>query len=340
MYKQPIIITCQPDDSYFIWQNEMYIKSCIQRGFKEENIHILLYNPPNRKLNNNWDKLKNRFPKINIYRYSDKGEGISKYLSLYIPILRPHLLWQHFEKYPELSKEVILYTDSDILWTENLDIFKLFNDNICYISDAKSYMNFDYFSQKEKEILGNKIKEYENRDILKELCSFVGISKDEIRENNNNTGGVQYILKNINSSFWKKVQEDVLKIRVHLMNINKEFYKSENHGIQSWCSDLWAVLWNLWYTGKETKVVKEMDFAWSTDPIEKLNTVGILHNAGVVADMHGDTPMFYKGKYHQGKDPLEDPYLFTVLNNEKNQKLCNNYYLKELLNLKNNGKQT
>lgn len=330
--KKPTIITCQPSDDYFIWQNHLYIESCIEAGFSEENIHILIYDPPRRAINLKWDKLKEFYPKLNIHRYGDKG--IVQFIPIYIPILRPHILWQHFEKFPQLKDETILYTDSDILWTKNLDIQKLFEDDVCYMSDASSYMNVSYFDRKAKEVTENK-EEAEKRDFLNEICILSGISKDIVIENNKNIGGVQYILKNIDADFWKKVEQDVLKIRVHLMTANKKFYKSENAGIQSWCADLWAVIFNLWYRKYEVQIVPEMDFAWGSDNISKLDKVGIYHNAGIVADKHGDIPTFYKGAYHLGKNPFTDPHLEVVYNNEKTKTLCNWYYAKKLVELKN-----
>jgi hypothetical protein len=335
MYKKPIIITCQPDDDFFLWQNHLYIESCINAGFEEDRIHILLYTPPNRQYNSNWDKLKKYYPKLNIFKYGDKGIGVSRFLGVYIPLLRPHILWQHFEKFPELSKETILYTDSDILWTKNLDIFKLFDDNVCYLSDAHGYMNNDYFESKYDHILESKKIKLKERDFLSEICNLSGITKDIVVQNNKNIGGVQYILKNIDSEFWKKVELDCLHIRIHLMNVNKEFYENENRGIQSWCSDLWAVVFNLWYRKYEVKIVPEMDFAWSTDPISKLDKVGIFHNAGIGSKLLGDIPVFYKGDYHLGKNPFSDPHLEEVYNNEKSKTLCNHYYVSEMISLKN-----
>lgn len=337
MYKKPILITCQPSDPYFIFQNHLYIESCLEAGFDEDRIHILVYEPPGRRINEDeWSILKEHYPKINIFRYKD--QGIARYISLYIPIIRPHILKQHFETYPELEKETILYTDSDILWTKNLDIQKFFDDDICYISDAHSYMNVDYFNRKYNDVKEDKKEDSKKRDFLAEICSLSGISKDLMTENIHNIGGVQYILKGITSEFWSKVEKDCILIRQHLLNINKEFYENENKGIQSWCSDLFSVLFNLWYHKKEVKVVPEMDFAWSSDPISKLDKVGIFHNAGIVGRKQGEIPVFYKGDYHRGNSPFSDPYLEELYNNKENKALCNSYYVEKLVQLKNKYK--
>jgi hypothetical protein len=330
---KPILITCQPTDTYFVWQNHLYIESCIKQGFEEEQIHILLYNPKGRPYNPSWDKLKECYPKLNIFTYED--DGVQQYLGIYIPILRPHILKQHFEAFPELQDRTIIYTDSDILWTDNMNIDELLKDDVNYVSDASSYLNNSYFESKVKDVLPEKLEEYKKRDVVKELCTITGIDKQTVLNNNSNTGGVQYILKNINSDFWKKVEKDVLLIRTHLLNFNKEFFKDENSGIQSWCADLWAVQYNLWYFNKKSIVTKELNFAWATDSITKLNEYPILHNAGIVSETGNGYPAFYKGKYHQGADPTKDPHLDVILNNETSKKFCTWYYTNKLVELKN-----
>ena len=328
---KPILITCQPTDTYFVWQNHLYIQSCIEQGFKEEQIHILLYNPKGRAYNDKWDELKKHYPKLNIFVYED--DGVQQYLGIYIPILRPHILKQHFEAFPELQDRTIIYTDSDILWLKSLNINHLLEDDVNYVSDANSYLNYSYFESKYKDVLPGKLEQARERDFLNEVCAIVGIDKQVVIDNNTNTGGVQYILKNVDAAFWKKVEEDVLKIRVHLQHVNKEFFKDENTGIQSWCADLWAVQFNLWFFNKESKVVKELDFAWATDPIVKIQTYPILHNAGIVSETGNGYPAFYKGKYHMGTDPTKDSNIEVILNNEQSQKYCTWYYANKLKQL-------
>lgn len=331
MQNQPILITCQPDDSYFIWQNHLYIESCLNNGFKEEQIHILLYKPKTRQWNEKWNKLKECHPGINIFQYDD--EGIQHLLSTYIPVLRPHILSRHFKAFPELEKKVIIYTDSDILWTRDPQLEHLYDDDISYMSDAHSYLNLSYFESKERDVLPEKKVEYNKRDVAKEVCDLVGITKEKFVENNLNTGGVQYILKNVTSEFWKKVEKDCISIRKHLMSVNREFFQSESKGFQSWCADLWAVQLNLWYFGKETKTVDELKFSWSTDPISKLETCSIFHNAGITANIMNDTPYFYKASYQRGNSPLNDLHFQTVLNNPETKRKMNWYYANELKKL-------
>ena len=57
---------------------------------------------------------------------------------------------------------------------------------------------------------------------------------------------------------------------------------------------MWAVLWNGWLRGNETKIVEEMDFSWATDSEDRFNQTNIFHNAGVTCSCGGK---FYKANY-------------------------------------------
>jgi len=138
------------------------------------------------------------------------------------------------------------------------------------------------------------------------VTSLVGITREICEKNNLHSGGAQYLLKNIGSSFWEKCIGDCIMIRQYLQNVNRQFFENENKGYQSWCADMWAVLWNLWLREQETKIIPEMEFAWSTDNIKKLDRVTILHNAGIASNYQGDVPVFYKGLYHNNKNPFLD----------------------------------
>jgi hypothetical protein len=136
--------------------------------------------------------------------------------------------------------------------------------------------------------------------------------------------------------FWDKVMKDCITIRSFLRVVNQRFFQTEDKGFQSWCADMWAVLWNLWMLDIETKVVPELEFSWASDPVSKLERTTILHNAGIVGDNMGNHLAFYKGKYHAGSDPFNDvEHLTDVLNHSESKKYCNHYYLTKLFELKN-----
>lgn len=326
-------ICVQPDDQYYTWQVHMWLESLKNRGESDKAI-VLIFTPNYRKVNENWKQIIDLYPEAEFHFYKDEHD-VSSLLGIYIPVLRPYTLWRHWKEHPELSDKAIFYCDSDVLFTQHFDIQQFVDNDTCYVSDTHSYISASYFDSKVKDVLPEKLEEYKTRDILAEIGSVVGISREEAVEKDKDSGGAQYLLKNIDAAFWNKVMNDCIMIRAYLQKTNKEFFESENKGFQSWCADMWAVLWNLWVKEKEVKVIKEMDFSWAPDPITKLETHPILHNAGITGTHMDGYACFYKGKYHAKGDPTKDPHLDVVLNDEKSKTKCTWYYANELKKLSN-----
>jgi hypothetical protein len=321
-----------PDDTYYTWQVHLWIESLKEIGHSDKAIS-LIFTPKGRKRNEKWKQIVDLYPEAEFHFYDDEDD-INRLIGIYIPVLRPYVLWKHFKAHPELSDKAIFYCDSDILFTKDFNLDKFLEDDVNYLSDTNSYINASYFDSKIKQVIPEKLEEYKSRDVLGEISSIVGISREIAEANNNDSGGAQYLLKNIDADFWKKVMTDCILIRTYLQKINREFFRNENEGFQSWCADMWAVLWNIWLRNKQTSVVKELDFTWATDPISKLDTNTIFHNAGITGtEMYG-YPCFYKGKYHMGSDPTEDEHLDRVLAHEKSKQFCTWWYAKKLKQLK------
>jgi len=326
-------VCVQPDDSYYTWQVHMWLESLKNRGESDKAI-VLIFIPNYREKNPKWQQVIDLYPEAEFHFYKDEHD-VSQLLGIYIPVLRPYTLWRHWKENPELCDKAIFYCDSDVLFTQHFDIQQFIEDNVCYLSDTQSYIGASYFDSKVKDVLPDKLEEYKTRDILAEIGSVVGISREEAEEKDKDSGGAQYLLKNIDAAFWSKVMNDCILIRSYLQKTNKEFFESENKGFQSWCADMWAVLWNLWVREKEVKVIEEMGFSWAPDSIEKLKTHPILHNAGIIGTQMDGYACFYKGKYHASGDPTKDPHLDVVLADEKSKPRCTWYYANELKKLSN-----
>ena len=331
--KEVKFITCCPDDTYYTWQVHLWLESLKDLG-KSDKAIVLIFIPRMREKNTKWEEVTKLYPEAEFNFISDTPEDdLNKLISIYIPIIRPYMMWKYLKENPQLSNQALFYCDSDILFTRDFSIDKFLNDDIHYLSDTNSYINASYFDSKINQVLPEKLDDYKNRDILGELASLVGISREVAEANNENSGGAQYLLKNTDYKFWSKVMNDSILIRTYLQQVNRFYFKTENEGFQSWCADMWAVLWNLWLRDQETRVVPELEFAWATEPIGVLNVKSIFHNAGITGVEMGGHPCFYKGKYHRGEDPTKDPFLDEILNNEESQKYCTWYYANKLKEL-------
>jgi hypothetical protein len=326
-------ICSQPDDVYYTWQVHAWLESLKSIGHSDKAI-VLVYTPSFREYNGKWEKIMELYPEAQFAFYKDEGD-VSSQLGTYIPVLRPFSLMKYFQEHPEMMTKAVFYCDCDILFTDKFNIDDYINDEICYLSDTNSYINASYFDSKIKDVLPEKLEEYKTRDVLAEITSLIGINREIAEANNDNSGGAQYFLKNVDSAFWHKVMNDCIIIRKYLQHINKQFFASEDKGFQSWCADMWAVLWNLWLRDIETKNISEMDFSWASDSIEKVEKLGMFHNAGITSRDMKTYPAFYKGLYHTGKDPFRDTHLEMLLTDERAMKHGTHYYVTKLFELKN-----
>ena len=326
-------ICAQPDDTYYTWQVHAWLESLKNIGHSDKAI-VLVYTPSFREKSDKWQKIADLYPEATFAYYKDGGD-VSQQLGTYIPVLRPFVLMKYFQEHPDMITKAVFYCDCDILFTDKFNIDNYIEDDICYLSDTNSYINASYFDSKIKDVLPEKLEEYKTRDILAEITSLIGISREIAEANNENSGGAQYFLKNVDANFFHKVMNDCIIIRKYLQHINKQFFVSEEKGFQSWCADMWSVLWNLWLKDHETKNISEMDFSWASDPIEKVEKLGMFHNAGIISRDMGSYPAFYKGIYHTGKDPFNDTHMQTVLNDENAKKHGTHYYVTKLIELKN-----
>jgi hypothetical protein len=334
--KELNFICVQPDDTYYTWQVNLWLESLKTLGYSDRAI-VLIFIPTFREQNPKWKQIIDLYPEAKFYFYKDNGTA-SNLLHIYIPIIRPYVLARFFEDHPDMTNKAIFYCDSDVIFMPDFNVSQYIDDDVCYVSDTNSYINASYFDSKVKDVLPDKLEEYKKLDVLDELGKLIGINRNIAEKNNLHSGGAQYLLKNIDGRFWAKVMSDCITIRTHLMDVNKTYFESESKGFQSWCADMWAVLWGLWAKGQEVKVIEEMNFSWAPDPIEKLKTHKIYHNAGISGDKmeygkdeNGNKlfyPCFYKGKYVSGMSPMND--LDRVLYHEESKKHCTWWYANKL----------
>jgi hypothetical protein len=272
-------ISVQPATDYYAWQVEVMINNFIKNGINPNHIDII-YSISNGKTSESWKKLRSHYNMIRFFGYSDNRKS-----PIYISSIRPHVLEKHFSAHPYLKDEVIFYHDCDMIFTRPPKWDHLLKDDTWHLSDTKFYISADYI----------KSKKY---GIYERMCEIVGIDTTiPEKYNDTSSGGAQYIMKNIDHTFWKKVYDDSESLYQFFLDHLKAFPQGclgGYHPIQKWTADMWAVLWNAWYFGHDSKVVPEMEFAWPTQPIDKWKDHTIFHNAGVNNSGEG---MFFKGAY-------------------------------------------
>ena len=272
-------ICAQPAISYYTWQVEVMINNFLEKGVHSNDIHILC-GYGKEGIAQGWNKLKEHFKDVKFFFYPD-----TRFKPSYISSIRPNILHQHWVLNPELEKETIFYHDCDVVFSKHISEFltNLESDSTCYVSDTVSYIGANYVRSKGEHYLDN-------------LTSIVGVNKQYVIEQEKNSGGAQYLLKNISAKFWEKVYYDCENI----WRVGNEMIKKDKavdpkiHEIQIWCADMWAVLWNLWFFDKQVKVTDDLSFSWATSSIADWDKHPIYHNAGVTGNNQN---LFFKGAY-------------------------------------------
>jgi hypothetical protein len=310
MKKKLQYICVQPYTVYYSWQVDVMLNNFAEMGINESDIHILLSydSEVDTKTYYVWNKVIEKYKGVNFYFYQDLR--VSKN---YVSSVRPNVLMQFYKDYPTFNSIPIFYHDCDILFTKQIDYYDLLNDDVWYLSDTYSYISYDYINSK-------------GHGIYEKMCNTMDMDLDIPKKYDKNSGGAQYIIKNVDWEFWEKVESDSEKLFTEITSYNTQL-KNEYpnyHELQIWCADMWALLWNAWKAGHETKVVEEMNFSWATSLINEWDKNPIYHNAGVVSN----SEMFFKSDYQE-----KLPYNLDL--SKLNKSYCSYNYAEEILKQKN-----
>jgi len=245
-------ICAQPENIYYRWQIDTMINSFLQNGVQESDI-IILSNTESKE----FDILKEKYLQVNFHRYYSPSHR-------YQPAIKPYLMHLYFKDHPH--NEQYFYHDSDIVLTTPLPQF----ESGIFMSDTISYIGHTYIKSKGQEVV----------DLI---CKTVGLNEEVLIEQQENSGGCQFVFNTLPSDLWKQAYEYSLKLYNNLGKYNtdnQELYK-DTYPIQVWTAEMWGTIYAMWYYGYYGKVDSRLDFAWATDNISKLENTYILHNAGV-----------------------------------------------------------
>ncbi len=306
-----IYLSAQPRTLFYAWQVEVMINNFLRYDINPSDIHILISCEPKgltttRDSIISWGKLVKNYKDVNFFFYED-----TRKTKHYVSSIRPNIIKQHFLANREILNQTMFYHDCDMIFTKKPDLSLYERDDVWYLSNTNSYINYDYIISK-------------GVDIYKKMCDIVGISEELPRKMNNESGGAQYIMKNTDFDFWNKVEHDSERLyyEISKINIEKKRMHPSYHELQIWCADMWAVLWNSWLIGCKTKVVDELNFCWPTEYNYKWSSHYIYHNAGVLPESKG---LFNKIEF-SGKIP------YDIQLKDYDTDFCSYNYVMEILN--------
>jgi hypothetical protein len=313
-----LYISTQPRIPYYAWHLEVMLTNFKQVGIPDDKIHVLLSisKDPNDKTNSDstilmYNKLKEKFNTISFFEYKD-----SRVLPSYIPSVISNTVKQHYKAHPYLQHEAVFLHDCDMIFTKQVDFSDLEQDNINYVSDSRGFIYSDYILPK-------------GEDLYQDMCDIIGIDYETPIKYKDDSGGSQYIFKNVDYRFWHKVETDSENLYKYFqISEPKRLEKdSSYYGIQQFTAGMWGMLWNCWFYDLPVKITSRLDFCWGTDPIDKWDKCDIFHNAGVTHEVGTKHNIFYKGKY---TDTL--PYN-DVLDNDYNSEFGSWHYTNLIRNM-------
>jgi len=272
-------VCAQPASLYYAWQVEVMLNNFQSMGVNLNQVDIVCWKQ-NGVIPDEWSKLASGYP-ARFFFYDDTRE--TKH---YISSIRPNILKQHWEKYPELSLDAIFYHDCDIIFSKPISEWiteDLIMDEEWYGSDTRWYIAHSYIKGK-------------GDDIIQKMCDIMEMDESVIEANEMNAIGAQYLMKNINYEFWNRVEIDSELLFRQITDLNnvKKTQEPSYHELQIWCADMWAVLWGGWRRGAKTNCHPNFEFSWGTSTKDDYHRLNIMHNAGVTSPNEG---LFFKAQY-------------------------------------------
>lgn len=279
-----VFISAQPDELYFHWQTEIYTYAFSRMGLQDR--IIVLFGIKDKPSARALDLAKY----FRVFFYKDTREDVS-----YLPSIAPHLLKQYFKEY---AQSCVFYHDADIVFTRLPAFEEMVGHS--YLSNTISYIGGKYLKE-----CGERFSEVYSTvapmDLLEGMCKVIGISPLVVQQKEKEAGGAQYLLHNLDSSFWEKVEADGVALHTYMVQFQTKYPIS--HGVQSWCAGMWAVLWNCWLRGISTPLHKELDFSWATNTTADYYRLPIFHLAGITGT--NQEGKFFKALYSD-KDPIQE----------------------------------
>lgn len=272
-------VCAQPAILYYAWQVEVMLNNFRDMGVNLNQIDVVC-KLETENVPDEWSRLANGYA-ARFFFYRDTRE--TKH---YISSIRPNVLKQHWAARPEIWNEAIFYHDCDIMFTKPVYEWittEMLSDDKWYGSDTRWYIAHSYIKSK-------------GEDVLNAMCNIVGIDAKVVEDNELNSIGAQYLMKNVTADYWAQVERDCENLFRDITQLNNQKKQADpsHHELQIWCSDMWSVLWNAWKRGNETVCHKNFNFSWATSGMHEYNECNIFHNAGITTNQNRQ---FYKADY-------------------------------------------
>ena len=255
-----------PDNRYYLWQMLVQIAHLRELGYEQDAHYLIVYfGQPSDTLQRIFDS-----DALGCYIHAypdtraDRGYSAS---------MKPWLLGQYFQQFPEQASVVHNYLDPDVMFTHPMD-FTPFeqHDERWYGSDTRSYTGAQYIREKGEQL-------------FVELCEIAGVSPDLVLAHDHNSIGAQYFIKDAGSDFWFNVEQNSVKA-YHHMNQTAHKYRPEGHEypIQAWCAEMYMQQYETIRAGFTPIADERLQFHWANHNAAEWDDRAYFHNAGVASE--------------------------------------------------------
>ena len=252
-----------PDNDYYLWQMLVQIAHFRELGYEQDAHYLVVYfgGQPS-------DRLRRLFESDDlgcyIHAYPDTREDKS-----YSASMKPWLLAQFFDQFPDQSSKVFNYLDPDVMFTKPMD-FTPFEqpDGRWYGSGTRSYTGAQYIREKGEQL-------------FLELCEIADVSPEVVLAHDHNSIGAQYFIKGAGADFWRNVERKSVTAYRHMIQ-TADKYKPEGHEfpIQAWCSEMYMQQFETVRAGFTPVADERLQFHWADADASTWTEKAYFHNAG------------------------------------------------------------
>lgn len=264
-----VLCVC-PDKELFLWGTRLLITSCIEHGFKPEDIIILSYGDNEEE----FYEFCNEYG-IEAHHYED-----TRKFFLYGSSIRPYLIHKYLSDDPQRENEDYFYVDSDIILTKNIDFYSIgYNENTWYGSYVSEYASM-------RNLQGSQ-------DHDKYLADLVGVDTENpwFKKLYTDMPGAQWVLSQPKAEMMWDVYIYCEKLYTYLKTF---VIPGETDRTDSWLSDMFVLPVVAIKYGIEPKVSDKMYFTLSDDDINDFDKYPIYHDSGISLTEARKLAIFHK----------------------------------------------
>lgn len=259
-----------PDHRYYLWQLLVQAAHFREMGYEEDAHYLVVYfGEPSDTLRRLYESDDLR---CYLHAYPDTREDRG-----YSASMKPWLLAQYFDQFPEQVSVVHNYLDPDVMFTHPMD-FTPFeqHDGRWYGSDTRSYTGAQYIREKGEQL-------------FLDLCEIADVSPEMVLQHDENSIGAQYFIKDAGADFWRNVERNSVRAYHHMIE-TADRYKPEGHEypIQAWCSEMYMQQFETVRAGFTPVADERLRFHWANGQASEWDERAYFHNAGVLAESGHD----------------------------------------------------